>query len=62
MYWKMTPNARQRIFDVIAQTPAKMVVTETHPASVRAPVLAACLEQLGGRSLGVELGVETMDE
>lgn len=55
-------DARQRIFDIIASTPAKMVVTETHPASVRAPVLTACLEQLGGRSLGVELGVETMDE
>lgn len=55
-------EARRRIFDVIAQTPAKMVVTETHPASVRGNVLKACLEQLDGRGLGIELGVETMDE
>jgi uncharacterized Fe-S cluster-containing MiaB family protein len=39
-----------------------MEVTETHPASVRGNVLTACLDQLGGRGLGVELGVETMDE
>jgi uncharacterized Fe-S cluster-containing MiaB family protein len=55
-------DARHRIFDIIAATPATMVITETHPSTVQAPVLSACISRLGGRTLGVELGVESMDE
>jgi archaeosine synthase beta-subunit len=55
-------EARRRVFDLVAQSPARTVVTETHPASVRAEVVAEVVAALGDRTLGVELGTETMDE
>jgi radical SAM enzyme (TIGR01210 family) len=53
---------RRRIFELVAQSSARTVVTETHPASVRAESVAEAVAVLGDRTLGVELGVETMDE
>ena len=54
--------ARNRIFEVIAGTSATKVVTETHPATVRHEIISEVVSALGGATLGVELGVETMDE
>ncbi len=54
--------ARRRIFQLLSQVPARTIVTETHPASVRADSLAECVAALDGRQLGIQLGVETMDE
>jgi radical SAM enzyme (TIGR01210 family) len=55
-------EARRRIFEILATTPARTILTEAHPASVRPAALAECVELLQGRTLGVQLGVETMDE
>jgi radical SAM enzyme (TIGR01210 family) len=53
---------RRRVFELVAQSSVKAVVTETHPASVRAETVAEVVQALGDRSFGVELGTETMDE
>jgi radical SAM enzyme (TIGR01210 family) len=54
--------ARRRIFQALSEVPAHTILTETHPASLRAPALAECVAALGDRRLGIQLGVETMDE
>jgi radical SAM enzyme (TIGR01210 family) len=54
--------ARRQIFELVAQSPVKTVLTETHPASVRAATVAEVVQALGDRSFGVGLGTETMDE
>lgn len=59
---EVPPDARRRIFELLATSPARTIITETHPASVRASVVAECVKALGDRKFGVELGVETMDE
>jgi radical SAM enzyme (TIGR01210 family) len=53
---------RKKIFTALARTQVKVVVTETHPASVRKEIIRECVEILDGRTFGVELGVETADE
>jgi radical SAM enzyme (TIGR01210 family) len=55
-------DARRRIFEVLARSPARTVITETHPASVRSERVAECVELLDGRQFAVQLGVETMAE
>jgi len=55
-------EARRRIFGLLSEVPAGTIITETHPASVRADTVAECVRLLDGRQLGVQLGVETMDE
>lgn len=55
-------TVRRQIFEALARTNAKAVVTETHPASVRTDVIRECVDILDGRTFGVELGVETTDE
>jgi len=55
-------EARRRIFEVLATTPARTILTEAHPVSVRPAAVAECVELLQGREFGVQLGVETMDE
>jgi radical SAM enzyme (TIGR01210 family) len=55
-------GARRAIFAAIARTNVKVVVTETHPASVRREIVRECASVLDGRMFGVELGAETMDE
>lgn len=55
-------DARRRIFRLLATTQASTIITEAHPASVRPATVAECVELLDGRTLGIELGVETMDE
>jgi archaeosine synthase beta-subunit len=55
-------EARRRIFEVLATSPASTVLTEAHPLSVRPAAVAECVELLQGRTFGVQLGVETMDE
>lgn len=55
-------SARRRIFSLLSDVPAATIITETHPASVRASTVAECVELLGERRFGVQLGVETMDE
>ena len=54
--------ARRRIFELVGRSRVRTVVTETHPASVRAESVAEIVEALGDRTFGVELGAETMDE
>jgi archaeosine synthase beta-subunit len=55
-------SARRAIFGAIARTNVKVVVTETHPASVRKEIVRECTSMLDGRTFGVELGAETTDE
>jgi archaeosine synthase beta-subunit len=55
-------DARRRIFRLLGTTPARTVITEAHPASVRAHSVAECVELLDGRTFAIQLGAETMDE
>jgi radical SAM enzyme (TIGR01210 family) len=55
-------GARRAIFQAIARTNVRVVVTETHPASVRKEIIRECTAMLDGRTFGVELGAETTDE
>jgi radical SAM enzyme (TIGR01210 family) len=55
-------EARERIFSLLASTPANTIITEAHPASVRPDRLSRVIALPDGKTLGVELGVETMDE
>jgi uncharacterized Fe-S cluster-containing MiaB family protein len=59
---EVPPEARRRIFEILATTPAKTIITECHPNSVRPAAVAECVKQLEGHVFGLELGVETMDE
>jgi archaeosine synthase beta-subunit len=55
-------DARRRIFGILATTPARTILTEAHPLSVRPAVVVECVELLRDQVLGVQLGVETMNE
>jgi radical SAM enzyme (TIGR01210 family) len=55
-------EVRRRIFALLGSSPAKTILTETHPASIREEVVVECVELLNGRTLALQLGVETMDE
>lgn len=55
-------DVRRRIFALLSDVPAGLVITEAHPASVRADAVAECVQLLAGRRFAVQLGVETMDE
>lgn len=55
-------SVRERIFQRVASSPASLVITETHPASVQRDVIAECVEILEGKTFAIQLGVETMDE
>jgi radical SAM enzyme (TIGR01210 family) len=55
-------EARRRIFEALAKTGVKQVLTETHPASVRMAVISEVVKILGDCAFSVQLGVETMDE
>jgi archaeosine synthase beta-subunit len=55
-------EARRRIFELVGKSPVRTVITETHPASVRAGTVAEVVAALDGRTFGVELGTETMNE
>lgn len=54
--------ARSRIFEVLKRAGARRIITETHPATVRRSMIEEVIATLAGPTLGVELGVETMDE
>lgn len=55
-------HVRRRIFTMLGSSPARTILTETHPASVSEGAVAECVELLAGRKLAFQLGVETMDE
>ena len=59
---EVPPTARRPIFEVLASTGATRVITETHPATVRASIISEVATILKGATLGVQFGVETMDQ
>lgn len=59
---EVPPEARREIFRLLGSSPARTVITEAHPASVKADAVAECVKLLNGRRLVIQLGVETMDE
>ncbi|MFI7003456.1 hypothetical protein [Nocardia sp. NPDC050175] len=59
---EVPPATRREIFAVLARSPVDTILTEAHPASVRSEKVQECVELLDGRTFGIQLGVETMDE
>lgn len=55
-------EALRRIFRLLQTSPARTILTETHPASIRGETVAECVALLDGRTLALQIGVETMDE
>jgi archaeosine synthase beta-subunit len=52
-------TARRSIFKLLAQTSATTVITETHPDSVSEMLVKESVELLGGKELGIEIGIES---
>lgn len=46
---------------LVAASRASLVIFETHPETITPEAVRECLTLLGGKSLSVELGVESMD-
>ncbi|WP_131989757.1 hypothetical protein [Chthoniobacter flavus] len=57
---EVSPEARRGIFAVLETTPVERVLLETHPLSVTTEKIQELQALIPGKSLGIELGIETM--
>ena len=59
---EVSPTARQGIFKLLGNTSVERVIFETHPLTVSAEKIRDVQKQLQGKSLGIEIGVESMSD
>ncbi len=55
-------EVRRKIYRLLSRTPAQTIISESHPARVRFADVKECVDLLEGKTFGLELGIETMDD
>ncbi len=59
---EVPPHARRAIYELLAETEAELVLSETHPETVTVEKVRECVGLLRGKKFGVEIGLESLDD